>query len=186
MNSQNSDPHVRSVNDNISDDLDRDPRGDMNRDPITGEPGSHPVGTGLGSAGGAAAGAAIGSPAGPIGALVGGVIGAIAGGAAGHGIAERVDPTAEEAYWTENFRNEPYYEEGYEYSDYAPAYRMGYERYPSFQGRQYEDAERELEREWEASRGTSRLDWQRARQAARAGWQRIERGRDGETGAADL
>ena len=40
-----------------------------NRDPLTKEPGSHPVGTGLGSAGGAAAGvaigAAIGGPSGP-------------------------------------------------------------------------------------------------------------------------
>ena len=32
---------------------------DLNEDPITGEPGSHPVGTGLGAAGGAAAGAAL-------------------------------------------------------------------------------------------------------------------------------
>ena len=29
---------------------------DLNADPITGEPGSHPVGTGLGAAGGAALG----------------------------------------------------------------------------------------------------------------------------------
>ena len=38
---------------------------DTNPDPITGEPGSHPVGTGLGAGGGALAGAAIGSVAGP-------------------------------------------------------------------------------------------------------------------------
>lgn len=47
---------------------------DENRDPITGEPGSHPVGTGVGAAGaglaGAAAGMAVGGP-------VGGVIGAV-------------------------------------------------------------------------------------------------------------
>ena len=48
---------------------------DMNRDPITGEPGSHPVGTGVGSAGAAAIGAALGAPFGPIGMLVGGAIG---------------------------------------------------------------------------------------------------------------
>ena len=40
-----------------------------NRDPLTEEPGSHPVGTGLGSAGGAAAGVAIGAAVGgPVGA----------------------------------------------------------------------------------------------------------------------
>src|SRR5438105_822724 len=39
---------------------------DANRDPITGEPGAHPVGTGVGTAaGGAAAGAAGGAAAGP-------------------------------------------------------------------------------------------------------------------------
>ena len=33
---------------------------DPNPDPITGAPGSHPVGTGIGAAGGAAAGVALG------------------------------------------------------------------------------------------------------------------------------
>ena len=37
---------------------------DLNRDPITDEPGAHPVGTGLGATGGAVAGAAAGSIAG--------------------------------------------------------------------------------------------------------------------------
>ena len=41
----------------------------MNRDPITGTPGSHPLGTGVGATGGALAGAAIGSLFGPIGTL---------------------------------------------------------------------------------------------------------------------
>src|SRR6478672_13669139 len=72
---------------------------DMNRDPITGAPGSHPLGTGVGATGGALAGAAIGSLFGPIGTLVGGAVGAVGGGAAGHSVAERVDPTAETEYW---------------------------------------------------------------------------------------
>src|SRR3954469_20482519 len=71
---------------------------DMNPDPITGAPGSHPVGTGVGAAGGGAAGAAIGSMAGPIGTAVGAVVGAVAGGLAGKGAAEAIDPTAEDAY----------------------------------------------------------------------------------------
>ena len=40
---------------------------DLNRDPITGEPGSHPIGTAVGGMGGAAAGAAIGAIGGPLG-----------------------------------------------------------------------------------------------------------------------
>ena len=66
----------------------------MNRDPITGEPGAHPVGTAVGATAGAvAAGAAVGSVAGPVGTVVGAAIGAVAGGAAGKGVAETVDPT---------------------------------------------------------------------------------------------
>jgi phage tail tape-measure protein len=67
-----------------------------NRDPISGAPGSHPVGTGVGSAGGAAAGAAIGGAVGgPAGALVGGALGAVAGGVTGHAIGEGTHPTVE-------------------------------------------------------------------------------------------
>lgn len=64
-----------------------------NADPITGEPGSHPVGTGVGSTGGAVAGAAIGSVVGPVGTGVGLVAGALAGGAAGKAVAEKNVPT---------------------------------------------------------------------------------------------
>jgi uncharacterized protein (TIGR02271 family) len=79
-----------------------DPKRDKNADPITGEPGAHPVGTGVGTAvggaGGAAAGAAAGAAigtagAGPIGAGVGVVAGAIIGAALGHGAAEGLNPT---------------------------------------------------------------------------------------------
>jgi uncharacterized protein (TIGR02271 family) len=67
---------------------------DANRDPITCEPGAHPVGTGVGSAAGGAAGAAIGAMAGPVGAGVGAVAGAVAGGLAGKGAAEGANPTS--------------------------------------------------------------------------------------------
>src|SRR5262245_54629642 len=72
---------------------------EANLDPITQEPGSHPLGTAAGSAAGAAAGAALGSAVGPAGTVVGGTIGAIAGGIAGHKVAESVNPTVEEGYW---------------------------------------------------------------------------------------
>ena len=68
--------------------------GSENRDPISGAPGAHPVGTGVGAAaGGIAAGAAAGSVAGPVGTVVGAAVGAVAGGLAGKGVAEKVDPT---------------------------------------------------------------------------------------------
>lgn len=66
----------------------------LNKDPLTEESGSHPVGTGVGALGGAVAGAAIGSVGGPVGALAGGAIGAISGAMAGKEIAESQNPTA--------------------------------------------------------------------------------------------
>lgn len=65
-----------------------------NEDPITGEAGAHPVGTGVGATGGAVTGATVGTLiAGPVGTIVGAAIGAIAGGLAGKGVAEGMNPT---------------------------------------------------------------------------------------------
>jgi len=155
----------------------RTDRKDLNRDPITGEPGSHPVGTGLGAAGAGAAGAAIGAAGGPVGAVVGAAIGAVVGGLAGKGVAESIDPTAENAHWEKNYRNEPYYELGHEYSDYEPAYRTGYSSYAKYggKGRRFEDVESDLARDYQGVKGTSRLEWEKAKHATRAAWHRVER-----------
>ncbi len=64
-----------------------------NPDPLSGAPGSHPVGVGVGALSGAAAGAAVGAVAGPAGAAVGTVVGAVAGALAGKGTAEAMHPT---------------------------------------------------------------------------------------------
>src|SRR5664279_3948032 len=87
-----------------------------NRDPLTKEPGSHPVATGLGSATGAMAGAAAGAVVGgPIGAVVGGVVGAVAGGAGGHVAGEAVNPTVEDSYWQQAYTSRPYFRKGTSY-----------------------------------------------------------------------
>ena len=154
----------------------RDKKPEANRDPITGTPGAHPVGTGLGAvAGGAAAGAAVGSVAGPVGTLVGTAAGAIVGGLAGKGVAEHFDPTAEEAYWTKQYELEPYYEKGLTYDDYAPAYRLGYEARGRYAGRTFDSLDADLARDYESRRGKSKLEWNRAKHASRAAWDRIER-----------
>ena len=153
---------------------------DSNRDPITGAPGSHPIGTGVGAAGGGAAGAAIGSAAGPVGTAVGAVIGAVAGGLAGKGVGEMIDPTAEDAYWRSNYKTRPYIAAGdaasFDYDqDFAPAYRHGYTAASRYPGRRYDEVESELERGWENAKGRSRLGWERAKLAARDAWHRVER-----------
>lgn len=148
---------------------------DANRDPITGAPGAHPVGTGLGAAaGGAAAGAAVGSVAGPVGTAAGVVAGAIIGGLAGKGIAEKIDPTVEDAYWRENYRTREYVDQGADYDVYAPAYRTGYEGYGRYAGKRFEEVEPELQREYEAHRGTTGVAWDKAKHATRDAWHRVE------------
>jgi uncharacterized protein (TIGR02284 family) len=149
---------------------------DLNRDPITNEPGAHPVGTGLGATGGAVAGAAVGAIGGPIGVAVGGVVGAVVGGLAGKAAGEAINPTAEEAYWRENYSREPYYEKGRSFDDYAPAYRLGLTGRTRYQG-DWDTAEPHLQSEWESARAGSSLDWKQAQPASRAAWERIDSNR---------
>lgn len=142
---------------------------DMNRDPISGEPGSHPVGTGVGSAGGAAAGAAIGAIGGPIGALIGGAIGAIAGGAAGHTAGEAIDPTGEERYWKTQHKPD-------EWNDYGPAYKYGWDTRTNTRDRNWDDRlEGDLRDGWEKAKGTSKLTWDKAKMATKGAWDRTDR-----------
>jgi hypothetical protein len=143
---------------------------DEHRDPLTGEPGAHPVGVGVGTAvGGAAAvatGAALGSALGPVGTAVGVVAGGIAGALVGREVAEAVHPTIEEA--------EAVPEEeaptGVTDEDYRTAYRYGCEARPHHEGQRFEDAEADLRRGWEGS--GCRLGWDQARQAVRDAWDR--------------
>ena len=145
-----------------------------NRDPISGPLGAHPVGTGLGAAaGGAAAGAVAGTMAGPVGTVVGAVAGAVAGGLAGKEIAKMIDPTAEEAYWRQNYSSRPYVTRGATFDEYGPAYRYGVDAYGRYEGRTFEQAEPELMRDWDRAKGTSRLNWENAKHAVRDSWQRI-------------
>lgn len=148
-------------------------RNDANLDPITKEPGAHPVGTGLGAAlGGAAAGAATGAFGGPVGAAIGGIVGAVAGGLAGKAAAEAVNPTAEEAYWRDAYRDEPYVTDGRTYDDYHPAYALGWQSVGLYEG-PFETVEPSLRDRWLTDRGTSPLEWPEARDAARAARARV-------------
>jgi hypothetical protein len=147
---------------------------DRNPDPISGEPGAHPVGAGLGAAAlGGATGAAAGAAFGPIGAVAGAVVGGIAGGYAGKAIEETIDPTAEDAYWEENFAERPYVGETDDYETYRPAYQYGWESRTRYAGRRFDDVEPELAQGWH--QGKSKLAWDKARLAARDAWDHVER-----------
>ncbi len=142
---------------------------DSNPDPITGEPGAHPIGVAGGGTGGALAGAAIGAVvAGPVGALVGGAVGAVAGGAAGKGAAEVVNPTDEEKYWRS--------QSGKDYDQRAHAYRYGWESAgrPDYIGRRFEDVEADLSRDWNRFRGGAKAEWNDVKAHTRAAFERVQ------------
>lgn len=146
---------------------------EMNRDPITGEPGAHPIGTGLGAASGAIAGALIGGIGGPIGAAAFGTLGAIAGGLAGRDAGEAVHPTGDEVHWRNSYRSEPYFSSLYNYEDYAPAYRAAWIHRMSHPEGSWAQAEIDLKAGWEHCKDKSHLLWDDARHAAHAAWHRV-------------
>ncbi|MBV9890599.1 MAG: hypothetical protein JO090_06915 [Rhizobacter sp.] len=145
---------------------------DANRDPLTGAPGAHPVGTAAGAVAGGAAGAAVGSAAGPVGTVVGAAVGAVVGGLAGKGIAEQIDPTVEDAYWRDHFSSRPY-ASGSTYDEYRPAYRHGWDSYSKYPGRRFDEVESDLSRDWDRTKGESRLTWDRAKLATKDAWNRV-------------
>ena len=147
-----------------------------NRDPLTGTPGAHPVGTGVGAvAGGIATGAAVGTVAGPVGTAIGAAVGAVVGGLAGKGVAESIDPTREDAYWRDNHAKRPY-ASGLSYDELGPAYAYGASSYSAHAGRKFDEVESDLARDWNGARGKSSLTWERAKHATRDAWNRLSDG----------
>lgn len=160
-----------------------DTKKDKSRNPdlITGAPGSHPVGTGIGAAvgGAAAAGATAGMVGGPVGVVAGAAIGAVVGGLVGKGIAEKIDPTREDAYWRENHSRQGW-AKGRRFEEFQPAYRTGYEGYAKYGAEgTFEEREADLRRQYEGTQ--SILPWDEAKPASRAAWQKFQKKNPPET-----
>jgi len=150
---------------------------DANRDPLSGQPGAHPVGTGIGAAGIGTVGAVVGGViGGPVGAVIGSAVGAVAGGLVGKSAAEAVDPTVEDEYWRNNYASRPYVEPGRTYDDYQSAYRTGYEGYGRHAetGRKFNEVEPHLRSDYETRHGGTGLAWDKAKHAARDAWDKVE------------
>jgi hypothetical protein len=156
----------------------RQAKPDANRDPLTGEPGAHPVGVGLGSAGGAAIGAVVGSLAGPAGTALGAAVGGVAGGLTGKGVAEEANPTVEARYWRESYPSRPYARAGTGFETYEPAYRLGWEGAGRYGELNWEKAEPRLREDWRRAGSAGSLDWDAASPAVRDAWDRIRDGVD--------
>lgn len=149
----------------------------LNRDPISGTPGAHPLSTGAGAASGGVAGAAVGmAVAGPVGSVIGAAVGAVAGGLAGKSAAEAASPTAEELFWRETYVREPYYVKGRSFEYYAPGFRAGWEGRVRHDGRSFEQAESELAVGYNLTKTELQPEWAEVRPAARAAWNRVDQG----------
>jgi hypothetical protein len=152
--------------------VDFPPTGHRNADPITDEPGSHPIETGVGAAvAGAAAGMALGVAAGPIAAAFGVAIGAVAGGYAGNRVGEMIDPTTEDNWLRDNFKSRPYVEKGDRYEDFHPAFRYGALAESRHGDAGLDLTDENLQREWERIR-ENEMSWEKAQGAVKDGYDR--------------
>ena len=134
----------------------------------------HILGAGVaavaGGATGAAVGAVVGGPAGlAVGAVAGGALGAVLGDRA----AEAMDKRGDLGQFEQIYRDMPYYVDGMEWEDYAPAYRYGLETWRTHGARAFTDAEPELDAGWGRARDASRLGWAQARGAVEHAWREL-------------
>ena len=92
-------------------------------------------------------------------------------------MAERNDPMGwndEDTYWRTNYPNRPYASSaGKDYDFYRPGYRYGYESANRYHGREWNDVEEDLSRNWNTyeHRGTS--TWEQIKDAVRDAWNRV-------------
>lgn len=117
---------------------------------------------------------AVGKAAGAVGGAVGDAADRVR--ATGRNVRDRIDASAEERYWREQYRSEPYYDATMTFDDYLPAYRVGYQGYDRYQGRRFDEISNELRAEYDSGRGNGRLAWERAKDAVRAAWDRVAEG----------
>lgn len=136
----------------------------------------HILGAGSGALAGGAAGAALGAVmGGPAGLTVGAAAGVALGAVLGNRASEQVDPREDLGHFEQIYWKMPYYTEGRDWHDYAPAYRYGLDSWEQNRGRTIDAVESQLQGGWEsAHRFGSRLDWQQARPAVEHAWQSKE------------
>ena len=136
----------------------------------------HILGSGSAALAGGAAGAAIGAMmGGPAGLAVGAAAGGALGAVAGHRASEARDPRDDLGHFQQIYRTMPYYADGRDWHDYAPAYRYGLESWETLGGRPLDAVESQLQGGWEAAqRFGSRLQWQQARPAIEHAWRSMD------------
>jgi hypothetical protein len=146
------------------------------RDPLSGEPGAHPLGVGIGAAAaGLAAGVAAGAIAGPAGAAIGAAIGAFAGGLVGKDVAELADPTTGDPWWREHHAKRVDVKPDTRFEDYEPAYYYGVALYLDAPELMFDPRRIDLAEGWDRVRGQSRLVWEDALPTTQEAWSEARR-----------
>ena len=135
----------------------------------------HVLGTGSAAFAAGAAGAAMGAAvAGPPGLAVGAAVGGILGAVLGTRASEAADPRKNLGHFEQIFRTMPYYIDGRDWHDYAPAYRYGLDTFDQHPGCAVQQADSQLNGGWEsAARFGSRLTWDQARPAVDHAWRSL-------------
>ena len=136
----------------------------------------HVIGAGGAALAGGAAGAALGGLiAGPPGIAVGAAAGGVLGAVFGDRLSEAADARLDLGHFQQMYRTMPYYVDGMDWNDYAPAYRYGLDAYAQHHGHALQEVESQLQGGWEAAaRFGSRLHWDQARPAVAHAWQSLE------------
>lgn len=136
----------------------------------------HILGAGTAAAAGGAAGAALGAViAGPPGLALGAAVGVAIGAVMGDKAAEAADTRRDLGHFEQIFQTMPYYLQGYDWNDYAPAYRYGIQTYADHGSQPLAAVESRLQGDWEAAaRFGSRLSWVQAQPAIEHAWRSLD------------
>jgi hypothetical protein len=87
-------------------------------------------------------------------------------------VTTRHDWKTEDAYWREHYRHRPY-ASGRNYDFYSPAYRFGYDAAERYHGRNWNDVEFDLERDWDRYEHRSQSTWGQIKDAVKDAWDRV-------------
>jgi hypothetical protein len=80
----------------------------------------------------------------------------------------------EDVYWRSNYSTRPYATSGArDYDYYRPGYRYGYEAANRYSGRNWEDIESDLSRDWDRYEGRGTSTWEQMKAAVRDAWDRV-------------
>ena len=82
------------------------------------------------------------------------------------------DWSVEDTYWRSNYRNRPY-AGSQDYDFYRPGYRYGFESANRFRGKNWNEVESDLERDWNTYEHRGKSTWEQVKAAVRDAWDRV-------------